>query len=206
MLIAKAETDNAIEIFRRALTKSEPVIFSTDTIYGVGAPIKDIVANKKIFELKGRDSSKPFPVLIADDAQLSQLAVIETDLQAEIIKHVWPGRITLILKAAEGIHPLFTSNGTIAVRMPDKKWLRNLIYTAGPLSATSANPAGVEYTADISSIIRSFPSVGYYVLDNNSDVLSSTIIDVSGEAPILIRKGDNYVYLQNLIKKINFSH
>ncbi len=97
------------------------MFFSTDTIYGLGAPLHDKLANEKIFDIKGRDRSKPFPVLIADLEQLSGIAVIEDVTQQKIIDKVWPGPVTLIMKAKNGLDQLYTVNGTIAVRMPDKK-------------------------------------------------------------------------------------
>ncbi len=78
-------------------------------------------------------------MLIADLEQLSGIAVIEDVTQQKIIDKVWPGPVTLIMKAKNGLDQLYTVNGTIAVRMPDKKWLRELIMQTGVVSATSAN-------------------------------------------------------------------
>ncbi|PLX70058.1 MAG: threonylcarbamoyl-AMP synthase [Denitrovibrio sp.] len=199
MLIAKANIDNSIEIFRRASLKSEPVIFSTDTIYGIGAPLSDMAANEKIFEIKGRDKSKPFPVLIATSEQLSEVAIVETKTQRQIIDKVWPGPVTLILKVKEGINDLFTVNGTIAVRMPEKKWLRELLKHTGAMSATSANPAEVDYVNDEQHICKTFNNrVKFFLFDNNVETLSSSIIDLSNDQPTIIRAGENL----SIIKKI----
>jgi len=201
MLIAKADTKNAIDIFRRALIKSEPVIFSTDTIYGIGAPLSDIAANEKIFNIKGRDRSKPFPVLISSLIQLEEIAVIETDIQKDIIDIAWPGAVTLILKAKDEVNHLFTLNGTLAVRMPDKKWLKELVDNTGAISATSANPAGYEYVNYEKTILNTFKnSVEFFLFDSNSKNISSSIIDVSHTKPILIRKGENTSIMKKIVK------
>lgn len=191
MLIAKADLDNALEIFRRASLKSEPVIFSTDTIYGIGAPIADIKANEKIFDIKGRDRSKPFPILIASYSQLEEIAVTDGSTR-RIMEKAWPGPVTLILRAKEGVNSLFTLNGTIAVRMPSKEWLRRLIEQTGALSATSANPAGKDYINSEPHIMGAFAkSVKYYLFDNNIQSSSSDIIDISSGQPKIIRGGEN---------------
>lgn len=192
MLIAKADLKNASEIFRRASRESEPVIFSTDTIYGIGAPVSDIKANEKIFDIKGRDRSKPFPILIASYEQLTQIAEPLTDAQKKITQKAWPGPVTFIVKAKAELNSLFTINGTVAVRMPDKEWLRSLIESTGPLSATSANPAGHEYINSEIHIVSLFDdNMKYYLFDRNLKTVSSDIIDISSASPKIIRGGKN---------------
>jgi len=192
MLIAKANTNNSIDIFRRASLESEPVVFSTDTIYGIGAPIDDLATNEKIFDIKGRDRSKPFPLLIASYIQLEEIAVIETEKQKELMETVWPAPVTLILKARPELNSLFTINSTVAVRMPEKKWLKDLISKIGILSATSANPSGKDYINDEKIILKSFANyVDYYLFDNNKNNCSSAIIDISQKVYKIIRSSDN---------------
>lgn len=199
MLIAKANTENSIEIFKRASASSEPVIFSTDTIYGIGAPLSDIKANEKIFDIKGREKDKPFPVLISSVKQLDKIAVIENEMQKKVIERVWPGPVTLILKARPDLNSLFTMNGTVGVRMPDKKWLRELIDYTGALSATSANRSGVDYVNDENFIINNFSDlVNFYVIEQNSSISSSAIIDISQDTYKIIRNTENTPDLNNL--------
>ncbi|XOB64853.1 L-threonylcarbamoyladenylate synthase [Deferribacteres bacterium DY0037] len=199
MLIAKAEGNNAIEIFRRALTKSEPVIFSTDTIYGIGAPVSDVKSNEKIFDIKGRDRTKPFPILISSLKQLSEIAIIESEKQLKALEEVWPSPVTFILKAKKGLNPLFTINGTVAVRMPDKKWLLNLIDTVGPVSATSANLSGENYSNSEKAVIETFKSkIIFFIFDNNQNVESSSIIDISQDTYKVTRASHKTPDLTNI--------
>ncbi|ADD68539.1 SUA5/yciO/yrdC domain protein [Denitrovibrio acetiphilus DSM 12809] len=199
MLIAKAEGNNAIEIFRRALTKSEPVIFSTDTIYGIGAPVSDVKSNEKIFDIKGRDRTKPFPILISSLKQLSEIAIIESEKQLKALEEVWPAPVTFILKAKKGLNPLFTINGTVAVRMPDKKWLLNLIDTVGPVSATSANLSGENYSNSEKAVIETFKSkIIFFIFDNNQNVESSSIIDISQDTYKVTRASHKTPDLTNI--------
>lgn len=189
MLIAKANTENATDIFERAAVKSEPVIFSTDTICGIGAPLTDSLANEKIFEIKGREKDKPFPVLIGSIEQLEDLAVIETDKQMDIISKIWPAPVTLILKAKKSVPELFKLNSTIAVRMPDKEWLRNTILHTGAMSATSANLSGAEYKNDLDFIVKCFQKyVNFYIYENHTATSSSALIDISSPEIKILRK------------------
>ena len=189
MLIAKANLDNAKDIFTRALEKSEPVIFSTDTIYGIGAPLSDTRANEIIFDIKGREKNKPFPVLISSLDQLKDIAIIEDAKQAHIIENVWPAAVTLILKAKSWLPALYTLNGTIAVRMPDKDWLRGVIQKFGPISATSANLSGKTYQTDFNTIFSTMNKyVIFYIYENYTQESSSAIVDISLPEFKIIRK------------------
>lgn len=189
MLIAKANLNNAKDIFTRALEKSEPVIFSTDTIYGIGAPISDTRANEKIFDIKGREKGKPFPVLISSMEQLEEIAFIENAKQTMIMNKLWPAPVTMILKAKNWLPSLYTLNGTIAVRMPDKDWLRGVIHKFGPVSATSANLSGRPYVTDFDSIHSVFSKyVNFYIYEKYIRDSSSAIIDISSPEFKIIRK------------------
>ena len=178
---------NIKEIFRQAREHHEPVIFPTDTIYGIGAPISDTTANEKIYEIKGREKNKPFPVLISNYKQANDLAEI-TDFQIKIIKKLWPGKFTLILKAKKNIDSLYVLDGKIALRMPSEQWLSDLIQYTGAISATSANRSGIEYEPDETYILRHFSqTIKYFVINRTNDTNSSTIIDLTGNSPKIIR-------------------
>jgi L-threonylcarbamoyladenylate synthase len=198
MLIAKADSKNSIDIFRRASLKSEPVIFSTDTIYGIGAPLSDEKANDKIFDIKGRDRSKPFPVLVSSLEQVKQIAEVDQK-QEDLLKSIWPAKVTFILKAKSNLAPLYTYQNTVAVRMPDRKWLRDLIDETGPISATSANPSGIEYTNDENFLLDTFKGkVEYFLIDNNKSTSSSAIIDISSDTYKIIRPSDELPEINNI--------
>jgi L-threonylcarbamoyladenylate synthase len=189
MLIAKSKAEHAIEIFKRALSESEPVIFSTDTIYGIGAPISDLVANEKIFDIKGRDKTKPFPILAASVEQIEQFAILDND-QKDILNKTHPEPVTFILRAKEDLNSLYSMNGTVAVRIPNVDWLKELISHTGAISATSANPAGVDYVNDEKHIVNIFSDKAkYYILNNNLEDTSSSIIDISTDTPKILRSG-----------------
>ncbi|PLX66351.1 MAG: threonylcarbamoyl-AMP synthase [Denitrovibrio sp.] len=189
MLIAKANLNNAKDIFKRALEKSEPVIFPTDTIYGIGAPIADTSANEKIFEIKGREQNKPFPVLVSCISQLEDIAIVENAEQTRLIEKLWPAPVTLILKAKSWLPELYTLDGTIAVRMPDKKWLCEMIQSTGPISATSANLSGKPYENNFKTITEMFQKhVDFYIYDKHIADSSSALIDISSSKFKILRK------------------
>ncbi len=186
MLIAPFR--NAEEIFRRASLCGEPVIFPTDTIYGIGAPISDKKANDKIFDIKGRDRSKPFPVLVSSFEQAAELALFDGRCH-RIMDFLWSrGSFTILLKGRKEIDDLYKLNDTIALRLPHMPILKQLINKTGPLSATSANPSGVEYTSDTSIIMSQFKDlVHFFIISKNINTASSTIIDLTASKPAVLR-------------------
>ncbi|WP_277656970.1 L-threonylcarbamoyladenylate synthase [Seleniivibrio woodruffii] len=186
MLIAPLR--NLSEIFRQALRQGEPVIFPTDTIYGIGAPLSDKKANEKIFEIKGRDRTKPFPVLISSFSQAEELAHFD-EHQKKIMDFLWSkGSFTIILKAGKGVEGLYTLDGNIALRVPFMPVLRQIIDETGAISATSANLSGVEYCGDFKTILNTFKDlVHYYSFQDITGQNSSVIIDLTHPKPILIR-------------------
>ncbi|MGE4265807.1 MAG: L-threonylcarbamoyladenylate synthase [Deferribacterales bacterium] len=179
---------NAEEIFGRALLDREPVVFHTDTIYGIGAPLSDKKANEKIFDIKGRDRNKPFPVLISSFEQAEELAYFD-ERQKQIMDFLWRnGSFTLLLKGKENVDNLYKLNGTIALRIPCLSILKQLINKMGPLSATSANPSGVEYDPKVENIFKYFKDlVHYFIIGKNTEIVSSTIIDLTTQTPRLLR-------------------
>ncbi len=189
MLILKANKPNGIKIFEKAMANNQPVIFPTDTIYGIGTFISNIKANEKIYEIKGRPKNKPFPILISNIKQLNNL--IEGKLsnkQNELINKYWPGS-TLIFKANPKVSSFFVYNNTIAIRYIERNWLSDVISHFNiPLSATSANLSGKEYKNNISQIINDFASsISFYIIDKLSNKKPSSIIDISTDEIKIIR-------------------
>lgn len=199
MLIAPFE--KAYEIFDQARAQHEPVVFPTDTIYGIGAPVADTEANRKIYEIKGREKNKPFPVLVSSYDQAEALAEITSESK-KIIDKLWPGPFTFILKARKDVDGLFTLNGNIAIRMPSDTRLAQLIAKTGSLSATSANLSGIPYSPATSDIISTFQScVKFFVISECKSSTSSTIIDLTGEKPELVRGEINLHEITDVARK-----
>jgi L-threonylcarbamoyladenylate synthase len=109
------------------------VAFPTDTVYGLGASADDEVAQRRIYQIKGRPVGMPLILMVAAESQLEGL--VHVDSQAEkMIRRWWPGPLTLILHRVGG--------GTLGVRIPKHKVALDLLRHAGPLMTTSANMHG----------------------------------------------------------------
>lgn len=166
------------------------IVLPTDTVYGVGVSVSAPGAIEKLFELKGRPTSKPIPVLGADIAGLS--AVVEFDGSAEgIAERFWPGPLTLVLPRAAGFSVDLGGDGAegVAVRVPAHDLALELLRAAGPLAVTSANPSG-EPPASTIEEARAYlgAGVGAYLDGGVCDGAPSSVVSLL-DGVAMLREG-----------------
>lgn len=169
------------------------VAFPTETVYGLGGNALNPAASQKIYAAKGRPSDNPLIVHISAMEELENLVKEVPELAKQLAFQYWPGPLTMIFKKSEQI-PLETSGGldTVAVRMPANPIARALIHTAGvPIAAPSANASGRPSPTCAAHVMEDLGGKIDMVIDggNVSLGLESTIVDLSGETPTLLRPG-----------------
>jgi L-threonylcarbamoyladenylate synthase len=165
----------------------------TDTLYGLAVDPFDPAAVAKLFTIKNRAIEKAVPLVASDlDQVRSRIGALPT-IAERLANHFWPGPLTLVVLAPAALAPDVTGGqGTVGIRIPAHEVTRALCAAAGtPLSATSANISGRPATDD--------PDVVAAELGARIDVLvdagrtaggaPSTIVDVTGGEPRLIRAG-----------------
>ena len=124
--VAGAPTDEQLDQIASLLRSGGIVVLPTDTIYGLhGLPGEA----ERIAAIKYRDEEKRF-LMIA--ASIEQLRSIGVDVPS-MLNEIWPAPMTAVLRRGAS---------TIAARVPDLKWLRDLLERTGPLISTSANRSG----------------------------------------------------------------
>lgn len=172
----------------------EIVAFPTETVYGLGADATNDDAVAKIYEAKGRPSINPLIIHAADKETLAAHAEF-TPLADELATRFWPGPLTLVLKKKPD--STISANATagldtIAVRVPNHPVARRLLKEFGrPVAAPSANPSGQLTSTTPKHITQSFPDQIPTVIigGRTPHGVESTIIDLSGETPRLLRYG-----------------
>jgi L-threonylcarbamoyladenylate synthase len=168
------------------------VAFRTDTFYGVGADPFNPAALELINALKGRDG-KPILVLAAAAADAERLIAEKTRTFELLAARHWPGALTLVAAARAELPELLTAGtGTIGVRLPDDAEGRAIVHACGGLlTATSANPAGRPPARTAAEVAAYFPNGLGLVIDGGATrtELPSTVVDVTGSRPRLIREG-----------------
>lgn len=169
------------------------VAFPTETVYGLGANALDEKAAAKIYAAKGRPSDNPLIVHIAEIEALEEIAAEVPETARLLAKAFWPGPLTLIFRKKEKV-PYGTTGGldTVAVRMPDHEIAREMILSGGGyIAAPSANTSGRPSPTTAAHVAEDLNGRIDMIIDGGSVGigLESTIVDVSGEVPVILRPG-----------------
>ncbi len=169
------------------------IAFRTDTFYGLGADPLNQSALQSLRAIKGREEAKPILLLISDLALVGRFISSRSPLFNLAAERFWPGPLTLVGEAAGHLPLELTSgSGTIGVRLPLDEEVRDLVRACGgALTATSANPAGQPPARTAPDVEVYFPKGIDLIIDSGDvgDVEASTVLDVSGSEPRLIREG-----------------
>ena len=169
------------------------IAFPTDTLYGLGCSLFDVSAVEMVARIKRRDPFLAVISLIPETRQVDGLAVEVTDLARRLMARYWPGPLSLIFKAAPIVPPRVRgAGGTIALRVPKDVLCQKLLnYIGGPVVSSSANLSGQPPAETAEEVVRIFGNQLDLVLDGgpSRSRLPSTLVDVSGEPPRLLRRG-----------------
>ena len=126
-----------------ALRAGKPVIFPTDTVFGLGVAVNHAPSPEELYQLKQRSSDKPIAWLVGSIDDLARYGKNVSAEALELARAHWPGALTLIVEASDEVPPAYRSAaGTIALRVPNDPTARTLIEQVGPLATTSANISG----------------------------------------------------------------
>jgi len=169
------------------------VAFPTETVYGLGANALNEEAAKKIYAAKGRPSDNPLIAHISCMDELPALVREIPEAGRKLAEKFWPGPLTMIFPKKDVV-PYGTTGGldTVAVRMPSDPVANRLIKLAGvPVAAPSANTSGRPSPTKAEHVIEDMDGKIEMIIDGGEVGigLESTIVDVSGAVPTLLRPG-----------------
>lgn len=177
----------------RLIRLGEVVAFPTETVYGLGADATNDLAVEKIFEAKGRPSDNPIIVHISSVGELAKVVRNPSPKVVEFVSYYWPGPLTVIFKKSSSISYRVTAGlETVAVRMPAHPVALALISASGrPIAAPSANISGRPSPTSAQHVVEDLDGRIPLVLDGGETRygVESTVIDISGETPVLLRPG-----------------
>jgi L-threonylcarbamoyladenylate synthase len=186
------ERETAIEAAAQAVQRGGLVVLPTDTVYGIGADAFDHSAVQSLLDAKGRGREMPPPVLISAATTLAALATQVPSYVEALTEAFWPGPLTLVCRQQPSLTwDLGETRGTVAVRMPDHEVALALLERTGPLAVSSANLSGLPAATEAAAADGMLGDSVEVVLDGGPSPKgeASTILDVRGERPRLLRLG-----------------
>jgi len=176
-----------------ALLGGAVAAYPTETFYALGAAAFSRHAVDRVFRLKRREASKPLSFIVSDMDMVGEIVSSPPPVFKALAGEFWPGPLTLVLPAAAGLPDRLLGPGrTIAVRIPPLSWLRAVVRELSePLTATSANLAGERELADPADVTALFGGKVDLIVDGGPAPggLPSTIVDLAGPAPRILRQG-----------------
>ena len=173
------------------------VAFPTETVYGLGGDATDDAAVRRIFEAKGRPSTNPLIVHVADMFLAKRQAAGWTEAADRLAEAFWPGPLTIVLPAADSISKLVAAGGqTVGLRVPDHAVALDLLRAfaeigSGAVAAPSANRSNHVSPTTAEHVRAELGESVDLILDGGPCRvgIESTVIDLSGEVPTILRPG-----------------
>jgi tRNA threonylcarbamoyl adenosine modification protein (Sua5/YciO/YrdC/YwlC family) len=176
-----------------AVKRGDLVVLPTDTLYGLGADAFTNWAVQSLLEAKGRGRATPTPVLVPSPSTLHGLVTAMPAVGWELVDAFWPGGLTLIAMQQPTLSwDLGDSRGTVAVRMPLHPVAIELLTSTGPMAVSSANKSGMAQPTTAQEALDQLGDAVSVYLDAGpvpADGAASSIVDVTGPEPVLLREG-----------------
>ena len=170
------------------------VAFATETVYGLGADATNPSAVARIFEAKGRPSTNPLIVHVADKADALACVAEWPDRADLLADRFWPGPLTMVLPRSSIIPDIVTAGqDTVAVRVPRAGVARWLIFESGrPIAAPSANRSTGISPTTAQHVIKDLDGKIDLILDSGQTTvgIESTVLDLSTDLPRVLRPGE----------------
>ena len=168
------------------------VAFPTDTVYGLGACANIPQAVERVYRVKQRPPNMALPLLLAHTSQISEVAYLLPQIAWLLADNFLPGALTIVLYKSNSVSDIITAGGkTIAVRIPAHPIPVALAEGVGPIVGTSANLSGKPSPLTADEVYSQLGDKIDLVIDGGRcpSGRESTIIDVTGEVPVILREG-----------------
>ena len=177
--------DQKLKIAVKTLKTGGVIAFPTETVFGLGARLKDKKAVARIYKIKGRPRTKPLQILVASLKQAKELGKFTKEALAVAAKG-WPGPLTLVVEKKRTVPKIVTGGkSTVGLRIPDHKIALELIKQCGPLAATSANESGEKPALTARQVKKLLPEIDYILPGRVGSGKPSKVVDATKGLKVL---------------------
>lgn len=187
-----ARRSEAIAAAAAAVKSGRLVVMPTDTVYGLGADAFDSNAVASLLAAKGRGRDMPVGVLVGSWHTIEGLVYTVPHAARELIRAFWPGALSLVVRQAPLLQwDLGDARGTVMLRMPLHPVAIELLRETGPMAVSSANISGRPAANTAQEAQHQLGELVQVYLDAgpSQEQAASTIVDLTGPAPRLLREG-----------------
>ena len=186
-ILTPTQLDRAAQLLR----EHQLVAFPTDTVYGVGTLAFDGATVLKLYVAKERPPEKAIPLLIADIADLEQVATNVPPLAYRLMETFWPGALTIVVPKQPHVPIEVSATDSVAVRMPDLDLARDLMRRTGPLAVTSANRSAGPNPCTAQEVLAQLEGRIDAIIDGGQTPggVPSTVVDCTQATPVILREG-----------------
>jgi tRNA threonylcarbamoyl adenosine modification protein (Sua5/YciO/YrdC/YwlC family) len=187
-------SETAIKKVVEVLKNGGLVIYPTDTVYGLGCDITNSRALEKLAKIKGVKLEKAnFSFVCSSLSNISDYVKQIDTATFKILKRALPGAYTFILPGNNDLPKDFRKKKTVGIRVPDNNIAIQIVEMLGnPIVSTSIHDEDevIEYSTDPELIFEKWQNQVDLVIDGGyGENIASTIIDLTGHEPIIIREG-----------------
>jgi len=193
MVLLRLEEPRALEQAIAVLQRGGVVSYPTDTVYGIGASLHYPGTLSRIYEIKGRKSEAPLPVLLASSGDLAKVSTGVDPLLLALASRFWPGSLTVAVPARPSLPPqVIAADGTVGVRVPAHSVALTLAQrVGGAIATTSANISGQPPATRAGEIGQTLRNRIDLILDGgiSRNGKASTVIRLEGDTIHIIREG-----------------
>jgi L-threonylcarbamoyladenylate synthase len=175
-----------------AVRRGELIVLPTDTVYGIGADAFSATGIAALLAAKGRGRDMPVPVLVGAPTTLHGLVAQFPESGWDLVDAYWPGALTIVTRHQPSLQwDLGDARGTVAIRMPLHPIAIELLTEVGPMGVSSANKSGHPSATTASEAQDQLGTAVDVYLDGGptADNVPSSIVDVTGDVPKLLREG-----------------
>jgi len=175
-----------------AVRSQRLVVLPTDTLYGLGTDAFSSAAVRSLLAAKGRGPDMPVPVLVGSWSTIDGLVTTVPGIARELVEAFWPGGLSLVLPHAPSLTwDLGITRGTVMLRMPLHPVALELLRDVGPMAVSSANVSGSPPATTVSEALYQLGTTPAVYLDGGPcrAGVASTIVDLTGDEPRILRAG-----------------
>jgi len=200
----KITDPNKFEKIVETLKNDGIIAYPTETVYGLGASIFSEKAIERLYQIKGRNSSKPVSVMVSNVGAACELCS-DISMNAEkLMEKFWPGPLTIVFYASQKFKKSPLATKTVGIRFPDHEWSQKLVEKfRQPVTSTSANFSGkppANSPADLDSELLA--KLDLVVDGGVCDGRPSTVVDTTLAEIRILREGA--IPKSEILKALNY--